>query len=64
MTARLGLALGNLLTRPVARVGFIVMAVLHPIVHGTPLDGGTWDAMMAWLTTTVMTGDGDAPAER
>ena len=34
---------------------FVVLNLLHPFIHGTPLDGGALDTFMAWLNSQAMT---------
>lgn len=33
-------------------IAFVAMA-LHPFIHGTPLDGGMLDPLLAWLQARV-----------
>lgn len=53
--------LAGFLTRRAASTGvLILLGIIHPLIHGTPIDGGALDAafasLQAWAVTNLQVG--------
>lgn len=35
----------------------LTLNIIHPFIHGTPLDGGALDSMLAWANTSALVQD-------
>ena len=55
MTCRCVRIVNFLARRGVGQAAYLVAVVIHPLIHGTPLDGGALDAGLLWLQAWAVT---------